>query len=64
MLSGLEDKRTVRCGSITRTAVNLLDDQCVELGKVVDNWRWSGLEVLLLPLLGDGVLVTEDEVHL
>ena len=41
-----------------------LDDESVKLGSLSnDGGRW-GRKVLLLELLGDGILVTEDEVHL
>lgn len=41
-----------------------LDNKRVELGRVFDDGGDGHAEVLLLPLLGHGVLVAEDEVHL
>lgn len=41
-----------------------LDNQCIKDSGVADCWCWGSRQVLLLELLGDWVLVTEDEVNL
>ncbi len=45
-------------------AVIRLHVQSVQMSDFVDLDAGRALQVLLLPLLSDGVLVTEDEVHL
>jgi len=44
--------------------VHILDNECVEVGELLNSWAGSTLKVLLLKDASLGVPVTENEVDL
>lgn len=64
MLSGLSDDDICQLEEIKEQKADILDDQGVQFGHIVDSRGWRSLEMFLLPFARNGVLVAEDEVYL